>query len=501
MPLPALPALALLSPQHRSLRQKLLISLTAFSVVLLVLLGYSAYRIALEETQEILDKQIKEMAYFLAETSIEHLDSAFRPNHRYDETDVFIDIWTYPIAGNTIPPSIQTASIQAPTTQASSSQKSVPKEDPDHIRLPRLAQPRFQRIHSSRGELKVFVLPLTDRQIQISQQLKVRRHLAQELALNMLVPYVVLVPFLVLGLGLLIRRLFRPVDALQVAIASRSHGDLTPIDTRHLPLEIKPAIDEFNQLFARIEQAQQQQQQFIADAAHELRSPITALNLQLKVLQKTLPPEVTQDRNFSRLQQGLQRMQHLVLQMMTLAHQAAQPVSPQPPTDLAAQVHFVIEQLMLSARKKNIELGMENNSADPLQLAADPAQLQSILFNIVDNAIKYTPIGGEIAIRLSSAAQWVYFVVEDSGPGVAVADYAKLTERFVRLPQVNQDIVGSGLGLAIVHDAVQQLGGTLEFDQADHLGGLLVKVSLPLGTFDAIGDSGQASPVLHTRPD
>lgn len=475
MPLPALPALAVLSPQHRSLRQKLLISLTAFSVLLLVLLGYSAYRIALEETQEILDQQIKEMAYFLAETSIEHLDSAFRPNHRYDETDVFIDIWTYPVAANTSQSSTQVASPQANSIQTATS-----KEDPDHIRLPRLAQPRFQLIHSSRGELKVFVLPLPDRQIQISQQLKVRRHLAQELALSMLVPYIVLVPFLVLGLGVLIRRLFRPVDALQVAIASRSHGDLTPIDTRHLPLEIKPAIDEFNLLFARIEQAQQQQQQFIADAAHELRSPITALNLQLKVLQRTLPPEVTQDRNFSRLQQGLQRMQHLVLQMMTLAHQAAQPVSPQPPTDLAAQVHFVIEQLMLSARKKNIELGVENNSTEPLQLAADPAQLQSILFNIVDNAIKYTPVGGEIAIRLSSAAQWVYFVVEDSGPGVAVADYAKLTERFVRLPQVNQDIVGSGLGLAIVHNAVQQLGGMLEFDQADHLGGLLVKVSLPL---------------------
>lgn len=496
MPLPALPALALLSPQHRSLRQKLLISLTAFSVLLLVLLGYSAYRIALEETQEILDQQIKEMAYFLAETSIEHLDSAFRPNHRYDETDVFIDIWTYPVAANSSAPATQVA-----PTQANSSQAATSKEDPDHIRLPRLAQPRFQLIHSSRGELKVFVLPLTDRQIQISQQLKVRRHLAQELALSMLVPYIVLVPFLVLGLGLLIRRLFRPVDALQVAIASRSHGDLTPIDTRHLPLEIKPTIDEFNLLFARIEQAQQQQQQFIADAAHELRSPITALNLQLKVLQKTLPPEVTHDRNFSRLQQGLQRMQHLVLQMMTLAHQAAPPVSPQSPTDLAAQVHFVIEQLMLSARKKNIELGMENNSTKPLQLAADPAQLQSILFNIVDNAIKYTPFGGEIAIRLSSTAQWVYFVVEDSGPGVAVADYPKLTERFVRLPQVNQDIVGSGLGLAIVHNAVQQLGGTLEFDQAHHLGGLLVKVSLPLCGVDALYDSGQTSPVLRTKPD
>ena len=458
MPL-ALPAFRILSPQQRSLRQKLLISLTAFSVLLFLLLGYSAYRIALEETQEILDQQMKEMAYFLAETSIEHLDSAFRPNHRYDETDVFIDIWTYPSAH-------------------ASQRKQVLREDPDRIRLPRMAQPQFQQVHSSRGELKVFVLPLPDRQIQISQQLKVRRHLAQELALSMLIPYVLLVPFLVLGLGLLIRRLFKPVDALQHTIASRNHGDLTRIDTRHLPLEIKPAIDEFNQLFQRIEQAQQQQQQFIADAAHELRSPITALNLQLKVLQKTLPAELTQDRNFASLTQGLQRIQHLVLQMMTLAHQETQPTSPQPLTDLVVQVHFVIEQLMLSARKKQIELGLDSRIAQ-LQVAADPVQLQSILFNMIDNAIKYTPVGGEIAICLTQDAHRVYLSVEDSGPGVAATDYPKLTERFVRLPQTHQDIVGSGLGLAIVKNAVQHLGGALEFSRSARLGGLMVKVSLP----------------------
>lgn len=458
MPL-TLPAFRILSPQQRSLRQKLLISLTAFSVLLFLLLGYSAYRIALEETQEILDQQMKEMAYFLAETSIEHLDSAFRPNHRYDETDVFIDIWTYPSAH-------------------ASQRKQVLREDPDRIRLPRMAQPQFQQVHSSRGELKVFVLPLPDRQIQISQQLKVRRHLAQELALSMLIPYVLLVPFLVLGLGLLIRRLFKPVDALQHTIASRNHGDLTRIDTRHLPLEIKPAIDEFNQLFQRIEQAQQQQQQFIADAAHELRSPITALNLQLKVLQKTLPAELTQDRNFASLTQGLQRIQHLVLQMMTLAHQETQPASPQPLTDLVVQVHFVIEQLMLSARKKQIELGLDSRIAQ-LQVAADPVQMQSILFNMIDNAIKYTPVGGEIAICLSQDAHRVYLSVEDSGPGVAITDYPKLTERFVRLPQTHQDIVGSGLGLAIVNNAVQHLGGLLEFSRSARLGGLMVKVSLP----------------------
>lgn len=462
------------SKNSRSLRQRLLISLTVFSTLLLVLLGYSAYHIALEETQEILDKQMKQMAYFLAETPIEQLNSSFRPTHRYDETDVFIDIWPYP-------PVVTDPVRSLPNLPAANA------VDPDHIRLPRQTSAQFRQMHSSRGELKVFVLPLHNRQIQISQQLKVRRHLAQELALSMLIPYVALMPFLVLGLGWLIRRLFKPVDQLQSSIASRNHGDLTHIDTQYLPLEIKPAIDELNQLFERIEQAQAQQQQFIADAAHELRSPITALNLQLKVLQKTLPEGVTQERHFTNLQQGLQRMQHLVLQMMTLAHQDAQLATDDLLddilNDLVAQVNFVLEQLQPSAHKKQLEL-IVAVPPSPILLKASTVQLHSIIFNILDNAIKYTPAGGhiDISIELGQDTQGalVYLSVADSGAGVAVQDYAKLTERFVRLPQATPNSVGSGLGLAIVQSAVQQLGGSLHFGQSAILQGLAVQVILPL---------------------
>ncbi|RYZ89056.1 MAG: hypothetical protein EOO68_25785 [Moraxellaceae bacterium] len=305
--------------------------------------------------------------------------------------------------------------------------------------------------------------------------------------MSMLIPYVALMPFLVLGLGWLIRRLFKPVDQLQSSIASRNHGDLTHIDTQYLPLEIKPAIDELNQLFERIEQAQAQQQQFIADAAHELRSPITALNLQLKVLQKTLPEGITQERHFTNLQQGLQRMQHLVLQMMTLAHQDAQLATDDLLddilNDLVAQVNFVLEQLQPSAHKKQLEL-IVAVPPSPILLKASTVQLHSIIFNILDNAIKYTPAGGhiDISIELGQDTQGavVYFKVADSGGGVATQDYPKLTERFVRLPQAKPNSVGSGLGLAIVQSAVQQLGGSLHFGQSASLQGLQVQVILPL---------------------
>lgn len=444
--------------QHPSLRQRLLWSLSVFSIVLFILLGLSAYKIALEETQEILDNQIKEMAYFLAETQIDHLDSAFKPNHQYTETDVFIDIWTY--QPNPLPHQ---------------------PEDTDHIRLPKTDRAHFQQIQSSIGELKVFVLPLRDKQVQISQLMSVRQHLAGELALSMLIPYVLLMPLVLFGLGWLVRRNLSPLVNLQNAIANRDHDDLTAIDTSALPLEIAPTIDEINYLFERIDYAQQQQQKFIADAAHELRSPITALNLQLKVLQKTLPESFVKEKNFINLKNGLYRMQHLVTQMMALAHQDAHPSSQIEPLDLIEHVTQVVEQLMYNARKKHIDLGLNQpEHLAQLLVQATQTKLQSILFNLIDNAIKYTPEHGRIDITIDQQSQYGYLCIEDSGVGVSPSDYAKLVERFVRLSNNHTDVVGSGLGLSIVHTAVHQLNGQLQFTQSAHLGGLAVSVKLPL---------------------
>lgn len=444
--------------QHPSLRQRLLWNLSCFSIVLFILLGLSAYKIALEETQEILDKQMSEMAYFLAETSIDHLSPTFKTNKHYNETDVFIDVWTY-----------------------STDLKTKLLEDNYHLRLPKADAPHFQQMKSSLGELKVFVLPLKYKQVQISQLMSVRQHLAGELALSMLIPYVLLMPLVLFGLGWLVRRNLSPLINLQNAIASRDHDDLTAIDTSALPLEIAPTIDEINSLFERIDYAQQQQQKFIADAAHELRSPITALNLQLKVLQKTLPESFVKEKNFVNLKNGLYRMQHLVTQMMALAHQDAHPSSQIEPLDLIEHVKQVVEQLMYNARKKHIDLGLNQpEHLAQLLIQATQTKLQSILFNLIDNAIKYTPEHGRIDITIDQQSQYGYLCIEDSGVGVSSSDYAKLIERFVRLPNNQEDVVGSGLGLSIVHTAVHQLNGQLQFAQSAHLGGLAVSVKLPL---------------------
>ena len=294
---------------------------------------------------------------------------------------------------------------------------------------------------------------------------------------------------MLMGLSWLVGKQLRPLETLQRTIASRDHHDLTAIGTQQLPLEIIPTVQEINSLFKRIEVAQQQQQQFIADAAHELRSPITALNLQLTVLQKTVPYPLEQEKHFNRLKSGLQRIQHLVTQMMELAHQDAEHDIQFEHLDLVEHTKLMVEQLMYQARKKQIDLGLKQASeqrSSPIVVKASTVQLQSIIFNIIDNAIKYTPEGGCIDISLGLQSRnnqpYGYLCVEDSGSGVKPEDYAKLTERFVRLPSAQQQAVGSGLGLSIVSTAIEQLDGQLDFAPSARLGGLAVCVMLPLAT-------------------
>lgn len=451
--------IAALSPNTWSLRRRMLVSISAFSILLFILLGVAAYKVALSETEEILDRQMSEMAYFLAKSPIDDLDSIFSPHYRYNETDVFIDVWKY---------------------QPSPNERNELHTKLDQIIVPRVAQAQFLQKKTPRGELIIFVLPLHDKQIQISQLMSVRRQLATELALNMLLPYMILMPLALFGLAWLIRKSMQPLIDLKNMISLRSHQDLQPIHLPITPSEISPLVSELNWLFQRIADSQQQQQQFIADAAHELRTPLTALNMQLAVLERVQTGQEQQPYNLDNLKKGLVRIQHLVTQMMALAHQDASHRDEVVSVDLFEQTRFVLAQLMLSARKKNIDLGVALSEPQPIFIRASLGSIQSIISNIIDNAIKYTPAHGAIDICVKHDDQYAYLVVDDSGPGVPAAQYQNILERFFRLPNTQHQVMGSGLGLSIVQSALLQLGGQIHFARAEKLGGLSVMIQLPL---------------------
>jgi len=230
-----------------------------------------------------------------------------------------------------------------------------------------------------------------------------------------------------------------------------------------------------NQLFERIYSTQQEQKQFIADAAHELRTPITALNLQTKILLSEFP----EDRNLKNLSMGLARIKHLVVQLLALAKQDATPNLEEHYRRLSLNevaVHC-IEQLMNFAMDKEIDMGFLINK--PIEITSIEHSLHSIIYNLLDNAIKYSPRGGIINVSIDQLdSQHARLMIEDNGAGLEPEQYDKVLKRFYR---INHHLeVGSGLGLSIVDRAVQQLGGTIQFTRSQELKGLCVIVILPI---------------------
>ncbi|WP_227612226.1 sensor histidine kinase [Acinetobacter sp. S40] len=425
-------------------------SISVFSIILLIVIGIAAYRIALEESQEVIDRQMQEMAEFLDKNNLSNRLSTFNPKARYDETDVFIDI----ISKNELERLSQQHNYLLPYSNSA----------------------HFSKHRTTRGELKIYVLPLPDKQIQISQLIKVRRHLAEELAFNMLIPYLLFMPFGIYAVYRLIRHHLRSINELSTTFAQRDYHDLSEIHVKDLPVELTPAINELNYLFKRIETAQKQQQLFVANAAHELRTPLTALNLQSSLLMKTQRNSSSYNENLADLRQSLNRMTHLVEQLMSLAHQEIQQHEPLENLNLIEATRRSIGQLLANAHHKNIDLQVDiQNQPEHLDIFATRSTLDSILINLIDNAIKYSPVQSLVLIKLYCGEnQHCYVEIHDSGHGIAPEQYDHVMQRFVRLVATQHQAIGSGLGLSIVQSALQAIEATMQFDQSEQLSGLKV---------------------------
>ncbi|RKG33872.1 two-component sensor histidine kinase [Acinetobacter guerrae] len=430
-------------------------SISILSIILLILIAISAYRIALEESQEVIDKQMEEMADFLASVNIAHRLSNFDPHRRYGERDVFIDI----VDLDQLPTLIKNHNYLV-----------------DH-----LDHPQFIRKNSSRGKIVAYVLPLTDRQIQISQLVFVRKNLARELAFNMLIPYFIFMPFTILAVYFLIRYHLRPLADLKTIFSQRDYNDLSEVQVKDLPVEITPAIDELNYLFKRIEAAQQQQQKFIANAAHELRTPLTALSLQTAVLIKTPKDSPFYQENIDDLDQNLKRMSHLVHQLMSLAHQEALSHEALIHVNLLEIIRQCTGQLLANARKKDIDVQVNiDDFNEKLEVQATISALESIFLNLIDNAIKYSPEHGQILIKLCEQPDRILVEIHDSGRGIAPEQYEHVMQRFVRLIETQSQSIGSGLGFSIVQSALESIQATIQLDRSEILHGLKIKLYFKL---------------------
>ena len=296
-----------------------------------------------------------------------------------------------------------------------------------------------------------------------------------KLTSQILLPYLIISPLAIIALFVFLLNSLKPLRSLEQEIQKREPNYFGPLATSPSSTELNSLVNALNQLFERAHQFQIQQQQFNANAAHELRTPLTALNLHLQIFKNELVSsghlQPHEQQMFSELEERLQRLQLLVNQMMSLAHQEKLGhESGKQPVELSALVKSCIEQLYPSLEKKQLNLYITD--FEKSWIMARPDQLNSIVMNIVDNAIKYTPKGGLISISLKEQSQQTTLIIEDSGPGIDESEYQNVFQRFYRLNNA-QDIIGSGLGLAIVHQAVQQLQGTIQLSRS-MLGGLAV---------------------------
>jgi two-component system sensor histidine kinase TctE len=264
----------------------------------------------------------------------------------------------------------------------------------------------------------------------------------------------------------------RPVKRLRDEIGQRSPLDLRPIVETTVPREIAPVVVTLNRLFAALRGAAQSQQQFIANTAHQLRTPITGMQAQLEALVAEPAAQPVRER-LRTLQEGIRQLAHASNQLLTLARAdpSANLAAKTQQVNLGALAGDIAGRYFDRALQSNIDLGVETAN---VSLSADPSLLDDMVSNLVDNALKYTPAGGHVTLSVTSRQGQCEIAVEDSGPGIPPEERQRVRQRFYRLP--NAPGHGSGLGLAIVDEIARLYGAQLTIDSG--AGGMGTRVTV-----------------------
>lgn len=322
--------------------------------------------------------------------------------------------------------------------------------------------------------------------LAVAQQTAARDQLARSQALRALWPFVVLVPLLLMVVAVLVRQMFKPLRFMATDLARRPEGDLGRLNHEAVPAEIEPFITAINSLLQRVGQSIAQQRRFVADAAHELRSPLTAMSLQAEWLGgSAMPPEAR--LRLDALRAGLGRSRVLLDQLLSMARYQEQRMESRESTSLRQVVRDVLEDVMPLAEKKYIDIGVVGN--DDAMINAHHIDLTVMVKNLVDNAIRYTPERGRVDIQIQAAGHPILLEISDTGPGIALQERERVFDAFYRVLGSGQP--GSGLGLSIVRAITSSINAQVELrDRCDALSGLTVRVIFASGDCAKIDNRG-----------
>lgn len=436
---------------NRSLRKRLFLWLSAAIVVMSAATAGITFKMNFDDANALQDTQLHQVAAALATQPIITRGPLFRPLDPEDaETHFVIRV----LGSRDVDPDPQT-----------------------DVFLPATLRDGLQSLQPDRVQWRVIVATNTGGQrFGVAQRQHLRDEVARDSAVVALVPMLVLVPLLLLIVHRLLRQGFEPLERLSEDVDQGDERRLRPLRTQAIPTEVLPLVHAVNRLLARLGSVLEQQRRMVADAAHELRTPVAAARVQADNLANAaLVPDAR--ARLDSLQRGLARISELVDQLLKFARvQGARPAVDER-IDLDATVRSVIEDALAQAEKGDVDLGCMR--LDPARVHGDALHAQALVRNLVDNAVRYAPVGGRVDISLAVEDGIAVLAIEDTGPGIAVDLRERVFEPFYRILGSQQD--GNGLGLAIVRSAAQALGGNIELTgRLDRQQGLRVVYRQPL---------------------
>lgn len=431
-----------------SIRTRLLALVLGLLAAAAAVMGLATYRNVLAETEALFDYQLRQMALSLRDQGEIAPEQA---GALADESlDFVIQIW-----------SADGRAIYATRPH-------------DQRQLPERALLGFADVSAGDQAWRTFSVVTNTRVIQVAQPRPVRQRLAAEAALRAVLPLAALAPVMLLLAGWLAAVALRPLAQVAQAVRERDSQSLQPLPEAGLPDELAPLVHALNELLGRLDKSFDQQRTFVADAAHELRSPLTALKLQLKLLERA-PDAGARAEAVKSLGEGIERAAWLVEQLLALArNEPDAPALPMARVDLAEVARQALAATVPLALARGSELDLQAEHAVPLQ--GDAASLTVLVRNLVDNAVRHAPPGTRVEVRVALDGGRPRLTVDDAGPGIPADERERVFDRFYRRNPAAAE--GTGLGLAIVKTVAERHGATVALGDSP-LGGLRASVSFP----------------------
>jgi two-component system OmpR family sensor kinase len=426
-----------------SLRGRLFAGLTIFIVGMALAAGYLAYRWAFDEAIELQDAILLQVGS-LAERN--HLSTKLPSEGNIDgEAQVLIEE-IGPGVGNTA--------------------SNLPSDLPDGLQTVARGGSRWRMLVRTRAD---------GSRIAVGQPTANRDEIAQDSALRTIVPLGVLIPCLMVLIAIVVNRTLRPLSRLAARLDAKQSDHLERLPTEGIPTELLPFVSSINRLLERIGAMFDSQRRFVADAAHELRTPITALIVQAENLEQADLSQDGRDRLGS-LKTGIQRTGHLLEQLLTLARYDNDVSKDKAPGSFDHTLKELVADLLPVAQNKAVDLGFAR--IEPVSVRLEPVALAVLARNLLDNALRHTPAGGQVDVSLFAENEFAVFSVEDTGSGIPDADLDLIFEPFFRGSRSRGE--GSGLGLSIARRIVERCHGSIRLEnKSAPESGLRVIVCIP----------------------